>query len=135
MLNAGDGTTEIFTTEKSGEGMRVSVSRGGWSSSCFSGLHRFCRSPDGCQGDDVVGDVYPLHRLQWEMSQESSAVVGKTRWRSGEGRKPECGLRRTKAQALRAERRAVAADNLDVAHHGRLAPEEVRHGLLVKTEI
>ena len=54
------------------KGMRVSVSRGGWSSSCFSELHRFCRFPDGCQGDDVVGDVYPLHRLQWEMSQESS---------------------------------------------------------------
>ena len=72
MLNAGDGTTEIFTTEKSGEGDSRWVSKRGWSSSCFSGLHRFCRFPDGRQGDDVVGDVYPLHRLQWEMSQESS---------------------------------------------------------------
>ena len=76
-----------------------------------------------------------LHSLQWQMPQQSPAVVGKSRWRSGECGKPECGLRRTKAQTLRAERRAVAADDLDVALHIRPATEEVRHGLLVKIKV
>ena len=99
MLTATDGTTEIFTTEKSEEGDARLGFKVWMVFVMFFGTHRFSRSADGRSGDDAVRDVDPLHGFQWRRRVPSRerrfhqivfGLAGESGWRKGrasEGRK------------------------------------------------